>query len=431
MTKRMILCAVCVLLTLCVLPAMAENLPVYSLYGLTDNGIELLGSGVLFMDNNILLTTMPDRPDVYMLHATYENDLEIILESRSVAGMFQLLRMQEASPLTPMTLADSADAVCVGLLEDGTPTQCQPADLESVLYGSHALPAMQMTLPDGLLPGAFLTDGEHVCGVVLEDGESGDGRKTALMADTLYDLMTESLPAFAYPWLSDRVDITQDGSTLVIDWSHVEELAQAGEDDKVWLLVKAESNFFYDTYGCEISEGSCRITVAPANTYMVWAYVGPELPDLSQLGNVYIPFYVELSGLYNDFNYQDLLFYAGVTPLDKIPENGEMTEEPNVYTAHMLNTSHLWMQSVATYQVTDPVALDGSMVLITPEGYVFANVLHCMLWPEQQEHAVNAVSLDGMLEDYVMLCGDFAPGVYTLAYFFGDQLVSANTFTVE
>lgn len=444
MLKRTLCLLIALMLALTLLPACAESAdeqqpPVLRLYRLPSGSQdpELVGCGVLFLEQDLILTALPplSNEDAYI--AIGGGVTAVIAGGRTIGDAFQLLRMEEPSSMTPLTLDMLNEGVCLGLNAANEPVRCLPSQAQRSAFGPDLLPAWEITLEDDLLPGAFLTDGFSVGGLVISRHTDGEARCIMLDADTLRTLL-EAEQLFIgqetedrWPWITHQAAITQQGCVLTVDWSELD-LSAAAEGDKVWTVLLLPDNSYYECCEQTVADGSCYFSIAPGMTYALWCGVGPEMPDCFAADAVYTLLDTTIGSTYTDHAYQDELCFLGISQVGQEVDAEHMADALDKITSEALHSAeHVWLQAVSTYQVDETLELLGCAVLITPEDYTYVASMGFILDPALQDRDVWAFPLDEIMERYYAINNSFAPGEYVLAYFFGDQPVTWFSFTIE
>lgn len=431
MMKR-ILSLMMILMLLCALPGHAESDPyamvqeaLYRIVLRTETEDVTLGSAVLFLQENVLLTAAGccRDGDLYAIGADGEHairDWEVMDES-GVA----LMEMATASSAAPLVLStyDVPSLPYIFGADAGGNTGAAP--LYQALYAIYrGQNAMTLSCVEGILPGAVMVDETgRIIGLVVAQQMEGDGMYIALEPDSLYTALVGDLTADAFLPL----EVKWADGLLEISWQ--DRVRESG----VYLIhFSGAENNYYTTYEAEHGERSVYLAVPPGHTYYMqvqWAESEETAQDL--LWGAMTTYTVPKT-VFTQYGFRQDCY------LSAAPSGQEITgllPEMDRITADTLSdaANDLYLQIINSYDVSDEVEMPMTVSLTAPDGQFYYEIMNYIFSPEYEEDDTFAVPVD----DLFASCRDFSgsgtfrPGDYVLSYTIGGRVAGEYAFTVE
>lgn len=435
---RKLLALLMCLVLLPLLPAMAEEsaaVPLFRLVATDEGGQEVtLGSGLLFLSRDMLLTAA--AADAVKAYGPDGAAYGIVEVTGFADGLNILVLDREAEGYYPSTLSylTGLDGYVVGVTRDGQPYLAPAVSGTRALYDGREAALVSATEP--LLPGAMMIDAwGDVMGAAVASWGEGENRYVLLTGKELTaSLMDARLPETpdGTAWLMDAELSYADG-LLTVDWSGCELDGQDG-DSVITVFVQGDTNPYYMYYIIPASEGQVRVDVAPGYSYNVWvSHTHGELDANLSWYNI-LPVDIPEAEQLVDYGFTDECWLAW-SPVGEEPDMAERLPELQPITAETLSDSAraLYLQVVNTYAVEEEIETSLTLMLETPEGYVFHTLNGYIFMPELQTEDVWSADVSGLFTSYLTYSerGVFAPGPYTLSYLIGGQWGGRVTFTLE
>lgn len=428
MLKRVLI----LLLALLLAASAAVAEPADALYLLVD-GEQILGSAVLYKDQNTLLTTLWT-----LLDATGE-DLRVVGAGGSLpvtewngtlnADLVELT-LGEASPAVPLAISEGAQTVYVlghDLQQQSVHTEA--AYLSVIPYEESA--RVMYTAPVALLPGSVLLDEQGaLCGVTLAAYGESVNRYVALSATEIIP-MESSDTAFLQGFT-----VTPGMGEFTVDWSACD-LSCEREDCVISLFFADSMNPFY-SYMDQLENTSTVVPVMPGRSYEVWMQHAHQQIDHSIPCPEEAVVTVEIlpAEPFALYGYQDAEIYLSAAPMKDV-ESHYNTYLPPVETISAAALSDpetaIFLQVSSSYTVEKNEEAVLLVTLTTPEGYVLDYLGGFTFDASLQERDNWNVEIYPLLDDYLSLngTGTFAPGEYTVSYYLDGALGNSFTWIME
>lgn len=436
MLRRWAACLLALLLLSAVLPASAEeqaapDFPLYRLIYDTEQGPVTTGTAVLFASSQTLLTSYGalSTSGVQGLYAEGPDGRYAVANGYKVGKhAVVMLQLAEPSTLEPIRLSAAEPALCLGALTDGQLTGCMPSRMQT--SSMDGLPAVELALVKGLLPGAVLAGNTGLQGLVLGSWGEGADRYLLLPADTLLTMLTQALEQEEEDscWISDRVAVSQQGCLLTVDWS----ACGLPEDWKLCVYLMNTANPYYQISKPDVSLGSLSMPICPGDTYGVWVYAAAELPEDVTPGLEHIRLAETAAGVpYTELNYRDEAFFLAMLPEGTDAAQAQPEPYQPTTRAAFLSDGRPALHVASVYETEETHEYNGILCLTTPEGYRCVESAIYTLAPEYLPLDAWTHDLSNLFATYLRMVPDMAPGDYTLCIFYEDQPVSSLTFTLE
>ena len=432
---KRILAFVLTVLFVCSLSAMAETSPytaiqdaLYRIVLRTEAGDETLGSGVLFMQDNILLTAEGccREGDLYAIGEDGEHAIRVWKKAGD-SGL-ALMEMRTASDAAPLTLANYDKQTLPYVFGTDAAGNTGAVPLYEMLYALYRDQyALTLSGEEGLMPGGVVIDeGGNLVALVVAQQMEGIGMYIALEPDAIYNALNSSMTGGAD---NAYLPLTFDWSdgVLTVSWTD-----GARTDGVYALYLAAEENYYYNTFHIPAEESQASLVVAPGHTYYVqveWASSADATLGLNWNTMTTYTVPVQQLDVY-DFR-QDC--YLAIAPAGQEVE--EVLEKPAALTVELLTDAGngLYLQVLNTYDVSEVIELPMSVSLTAPDGQFYYEEMGYTFAPEYETADNFAVPVDELFA----ACRDFSgggslpTGTYTLSYAIGGMAAGECTFTVE
>lgn len=441
MLKKLLILLAALLLPLAAACAGDAFPAVYQLCDYTENdGVFVLGTGVLYGDQTTLLSTITAATATTgNLWAVGEGGAYKI--ARGVGfrdkGELALLTLERPSPATPLTLAPQGAETerLVAMNRDGAVMMTYPAIISSLTLKEG--PCVLYEADQHLLPGGVLLDEEdRITGLGLYTYAEGTGRYVAVTAEGL----RAALPSEASP-MADATALWLDGFTMTcaegvvtVDWSDVN-LDVMPDGWKLFIYYADEANPFYSYIPCVGSHTQQELLLVPGRTYRVGMAAAARQEDVdwlkadTQLITLPAAQPITLCG------YEESEWYLGAMPAawaDEPFTPVNRLEEISAATLTRPDQALFW-QSVSSYGTDSPVERFMVVALETPEGYCTIAPGGFIFDPSMQKSDVWHMDITGAFELYLEFSrnGVYAPGEYRLSLYIGGEYCNSITWNLD
>lgn len=390
----------------------------------TEDGDVTLGSGVLFVDEKVLLTAESCcmDGDLYAIGADGEHRILLwqIAEESGVA----LMEMLTASSAEPLSLANySADSLpyLFGVTaqgESGAVPLYQAR--KAVCRGREAL---VFSSGEGLLPGAFAVDAKGgVISLVISQQAEGAGMYVGYDPEGIYAAMHEESGTDAF---LDASAQWADG-LLTISWSEA-----TPEGSRCIVSITGEKNSYYTEYEAEAGKKSMAIIVPPGHTYYYqaqWAAAGQEASDpvWSAMTAYTVP-----QKDFTGYGFRQECYLssapAGVMVSEALPKLENITAE------HITGGENdMYLQITNIYDVEEAVELPMTAELIAPDGQFYFIIYGYTFDPAYEQNDVFSLPVQELFNVCAQFSGgSLRPGDYVIRYAIGGQVAGEYAFTLE
>ena len=444
--RRLLALLLCLLL-FPALTAWAEEPGQVALFRVTEtdeNGQETtVGTAVLALDSQFLFTSAvvedPGRISVYGPDGAAHR-VQVIFSGDSGIAMLILEEAAE-EPIPLLSAEGAASGRLVGLTAKGLLYDLPAASVSQTVYQGQE--ASLVSAREALLPGAALVDGAgRLIGITVAEWGEGEARYVALTGDAFIQAVLETLIGELAPedsqglgndaWLMDAA-LTYEEGVLTVDWRNCQ-LEGLNEESVVTAYVLCPVNSYYLYYTADPEQEEINLDVAPGYTYNVWVSVTDGEPNPGLSPEYALSVTIPDEGDFTDYGFTNECYLAWA-PADETPEADAKLSALEPITAEALEDENvrLYLQVINTYAVEEELETSLTLVLQSPEGYVFHSMNGYIFMPEIQEEDVWNAEVTELFERYLMYngSGSFAPGEYTLRYLIGGQWAGSVSFTLE
>ena len=428
MRKRILSLIVAFFLLLPCMSAGAEDVDslidnaLYRIVLRTAEGDVLLGSGVLFLNESVLLTAEGccREGQLYAIGGDGEHAIQAMEKAGSSGAV--LMEMAKPSNAQPLTFSDFSAGTLPWIFGM---TQQGDVGLLPLYHVRHAVVRGQNALvivsEEGLLPGAVAVDekGQVVALTVSQQGE-GIGMYAALDADNIYTAM---FPGENSPFV--KTELSWRGGSLTVSWTD-----RQRKNGMYVLTLSGDDNSYYTTFEADQETRSMQFAVPAGHSYDVqvqWVAAGETAlePDWRYMQTLAVP---ELP--FRQFGYTQECYFAsapaGTEITDILPDMGSLT------LMALADGKDHYLQVISRYDVTEEFEAPMAVELIAPDGQFYFEEHRFVFSPEWEEEDCFALYLDGLLTT----CQEFSGGVlkkgeYRVRYAIGGYVAGEYTFTLE
>ena len=274
MLKRILILAACFML--CSLPVHAEEAvidlidqAVYRIVLRTGEGDVPVGSGVLFIEPDILLTAEACCAEGEMVAIGRDGEHPVLAweaAGRAGAALIQLAEDSAAQPLFLSSYDANALTCLFGANSQGNVVIAPMYHLRQDVYCGQS--ALAISSEEGLLPGAVLADekGQVVSLVVAQQAE-GAGVYTGLDPDSLYAAIVNDDEGAPFLPLT----VVWEEGMLTVAWED-----EARTDGLYLITISGEPNSYYTSFEADHTLRSLQLAVPPGENYYLQAQWVPE-----------------------------------------------------------------------------------------------------------------------------------------------------------
>ena len=425
--RKRILSLLLIFALLCVPAAHAQDVydlindALYRIVLRTETGDQVLGSGVLFMADTVVLTAEGccAEGNLYVLGADGEHAVNTV-EYAGNSGA-ALLHLATPSAAEPLMLSNYEYTSLPYLFGTNGQAGLGAMNLYQMRYGMYrGQETLVLSSEEGFLPGAVVVDEQGaVVSLVVGHQAEGAGEYTALSPDNLYSALTEN------PFLP--IEITWAYGQMVITWT--DEVRTKGG---YIISVIGDMNNYYTTYEANYDANSIALSVPPGHSYWVqvhYATSGQEEQaiDWARMMPYTIP---SLPLTLYDFTEECSLVSgdADITPVEELPAVTITTPA-----ALLAQNKAQYLQTINSYIVPQEIEAFGSVELIAPDGqFFFYEGLGYVLLPGDGATELDWLDVTDLFRSSARFSGgELLKGEYRLRHFVGGYLAGECVFTVE
>ena len=428
MRKRILSFAVVLILLLPCVSAKAEDVfarldkALYRIVLRTEVGDVLLGSGVLFHDQSVLLTAegCTREGQLYAIGGDGEHAIRAVEKAgNSGAALMEMAKPSNAQPLTLSDFTTGTMPWIVGVTQQGEVGSLPMYAVRAAVVCNQD--ALVVLSEEGMMPGAVALDekGKIVAMTIGQRGE-GMGMYAALDADNIYYAL---FPDEDTPFV--KTELSWRGGSLTVSWTDVQR-----KNGKYVITLSGGDNTYYTTFEADPATRSMQFAVPPGHSYDVqvqWVPAGKTEQDVDwyYMQTLFLP---ELP--FRQFEYTQTCYFAsapaGAEVNDILPDQGELT------LAALADGREHYLQVISRYAVTEEFDAPMAVELIAPDGQFYFEEHIFTFAPEWEEDDCFALPLDGLLTT----CQEFSGGVlkkgeYRVRYSLGGYVAGEYTFTLE
>lgn len=388
----------------------------------TEEGDMTLGSGVLFVQKDLLLTAEYCCQDGTLYAIGRDGEFPVVYGEKAHGGGVAVLQIAGQAAGEPLLLAGYESSVLpwlFGATPEGTLTSKL---LKGALESKYReLDALVLRSVEGLLPGAVVVDtyGDIVAMVTGQQAE-GLGMYTALDPDGVLASMNAGVDRIFPP-----AQAKWENAALILTWEDEERT-----DGQYAVIVSSDENEYYTWFDAASTECELEIVLAPGHQYdwqLQWVPAGGNVePDWNRMQSVSAP-----AGAFTAYDYQQSCCLAtgprgsddahDLSPMKSITAAAICNEETDVY-----------LQVECSYKVDEWVTLPMSVELIAPDGQFFFSTYNYNFAPD----GVNGDSYALPVQELFDYCRQYAGGTlplgdYVIRYAFDGQIAGEYPFTLE
>lgn len=437
-----------VALLLCLLtgltPARAEDAPetaVFLLVDRTPEGDVPLGSAVLFVDDTTLLTTVwALMAKTEMLAIGPGGEYAVLgAMSPSEESELALLNLDRAcTQAEPAQLYSTGGSEAmrrvIGYTASGMRCEAAVKGAQTVHYAG--ADAALLTVPAKLLPGGVLVDEEGMfAGLVAAAWGEGENRYAALSREALgQDFVAGGMAALSDVWTPEPMSVDYQDGCLLLRWPGYD---YPEREDEVCTVYYADvKNTYYSGFSVKDGAMELELPVLPGRTYSIWLDVKtPEGEELLSKPRRLAVEYTVPEATFADYGFRSVSVELACLDKAQTPETTDVLTAMESLTAQTLDQPQMkyYLQVHDTYEVTGEISMDMVIALRTPEDYAFSMISGYVFAPEYGQSDRWNADVTQLLDGYLEYNGTgmFAPGAYTLSYWFNGRKAGEMTFTLE
>lgn len=390
----------------------------------TDEGDTTLGSGVLFADQQILLTAESCCVQGEIVAIGTDGEHKILAWEKAEDTGVALMEMVTPSAGTPLVLA-ALDAQSLpfifGVSPEGEVGVVQLYQALHTMYRGRE--ALIFRGDEGLLPGAFVADEKGgVIGLVVAQQAEGVGMYVALDPDTIYNALTTQPDAGGFC----PSNLKWDEGFLHVSWTD-----ETRQDGEYAITFSGEGNHYYTVYTEKSDARAVDAILPPGHTFHVqvqWVAEGEQMVE--PVWSAMTPCSLTTQPLTSYGFWQDcyLTFAAPgqegaivLPPVEKITRamlaDGNMTP---------------YFQIRNTYDVDEQISRPATVELVAPDGQFYFLDLTYIFDPAFETDDSFVLPIAELFD----VCADFSggevqPGDYVIRYFIGGEAAGEYPFTLE
>lgn len=429
--KKRIISLLLTLMMLFSLPVLAEDdveeiisNAAYRIVLRTEEGDRLLGSAVLFIENNVLLTAESCcvDGDLYAIGADGEHPIVAweVAQGTSIA----LMEMGTPSTAKPLVFARESSRTLpyvFGFNPEGKFTAVPLHQALRTVYQGKDL--VVFAAEEGMMPGAFAADTDgNITGLVVAQQTDGKGMYIAYDPQDIYNAMmnANSVDRFC------DIMLSWENGVLLVTWEDEERTGGSYA-----VTVTADDNHYYTVYGKNAADRSCEFLLPPGHTYYVqvqWVEEGEKAVE--PVWNAMTTINVR-EDLFSEYGFVQSCWVTQLPSGQVVPHEAPAME---VLTTGMLQDASVetFLQINCQYRVIEQKELPMVVELFAPDGQFFFTGMSFVFDPELQEMDLAAVSVQDLLAECASFSnGSLQPGRYTLSYYIGGMFAGECSFVVE
>lgn len=381
-----------------------------------------LGSGVLFLEQQVVLTTSAVSAEgtLYAIGADGEHAVTTV-EKAGDSGI-ALLGLATPSTCTPLQLTDSNTSAMACLFGMNAAGEAYMAPLTQIRNGVYrGQEALVVSAAENLLPGGFITDEKGaLVGLSVSQQAEGDGVYFVLDANAIYRALTRQQYSEAFL----PVETDWANGMLTISWTD-----EARSSGLYLVTVCGEENQYYTYFQASYETNTLQVTLPPAHRYYVqvqWTETADSAldPVWNAMTEALVP-----AATFTEYGYTQscILVTRPAGTKDPVTELTSCT-----LSAMMDAASSRYLEVAASYDVAEEVTLPLTAELIAPDGQFYCLSAVCTLSPEDEAKDVFLIPLDDLLEDCVEFSGGaLLTGAYEVRYAIGGRTAGTLSFTVK
>ena len=395
----------------------------YSIILRTETADVVLGSGVLFVENSVLLTAQGCCREGTLFAVGNDGEHAVrtveILENSGLA-LLALATPSAAKPLIFGTYDIQNLPYLFGVNESGT---SGALPIYQVLRGMyHDREAMVISSEEGFLPGAFMVDEEgDLTGMTVARQLEGRAMYVGLDVAEIYTAIfgegKNTVLTASASW--------QKG-LLAIEWED-----EARESGIYCITINGAENKYYSSYHVQVTDRYFELPVPPGHTYYVqvqWAESADQVEDMdwSTVTTVTAP-----KEQYTDHHLTQtscLVSAPAGQHLSSVqPAMTDVTAE-----TLMNPKTDVYLQILNTYDVDETFQKTMLVELVGPDQQFYFKQLRYTFSPEYERGDSFVVPVDDLLAECVRFSGGaLMQGSYVLRCVLEGKITGEYAFTLE
>ncbi len=383
-----------------------------------------LGSGVLFADQQTLLTALACCQEGELFALGSDGEHPVLRYDAAEGAGAALMTLATPSAAKPLVFAENGTNTMPLLFGTNAEGSMGTVPLYMVRHGLiNGFDALMLSSEEGLLPGAFIADSEgKVTGLVIVQHMEGFGTYIGVDASVLGRAMAPAKEES--PFLP--ATLLWENGLMTISWQDAERT-----NGQYIITISGEGNRYYSDYTQEIAQRSVGLALPPGHTYYTQVqWVADNADGIPPVEDDMMVFTLPET-TFTAFGFTQQCYLAGA-PAGKATETvlPEMTKP----TAEILTdpAKDIYLQIRSAYANIAQDEMTMTLELIAPDGQFYFEEMGFVFVPEYAQDDSFAVPLDDLIADCVQFSGGaLKPGKYLVRYAINGQVAGECAFTLD
>ncbi len=384
----------------------------------------ILGSGVLFSDQQTLLTSLACCREGELFALGRDGEHPVLRWDAAENAGAALMTLATPSAAKPLIFAEDGTNTLPLLFGANAEGLVGTAPLYMVRHSLvNGFDALMLSSEEGLLPGGFIADSEgKVTGLVIAQHMEGIGTYIGVDAFVLSKAMApaEEESSFLHAALS------WENGLMTISWQDDER-----PNGQYIITISGEGNRYYSDYTQAIAQRSVGLALPPGHTYYAQVqWVADNAERILPQGDDMMAFTLPETA-FTAFGFTQQCYIASVpagTAIETVlPEMAELTAEILTDPA-----KDVYLQIRSAYVDTAQCEMPMTLELIAPDGQFYFEEMGFVFVPEYAQDDSFALPLDDLIADCVKFTGGaLKPGKYLVRYAINGQVAGECAFALD
>ena len=401
----------------------AVNERLYRIVQRTETEDITLGTGIVFIDQRVLLTVEGCCADGDLYAIGEDGEHAILNIERAGNAGLMLLEMATPSHMEPVALSNyeaQALPVIFGADQNGTTGIVPFYQAQYAAY--RGMESLRLAGGEGMLPGAVLMDSAgNLIALVHSQHMEGIGMYNALDSTAIHASMTGDSHSDAFL----PVTATWADGIMTVSW-----MDEDRTDGVYMLAVSAAENVYYSAIEISASSKVVQQIVPPGHLYYMqvqWAKSASEA--LAPAWNAMITVDVPLEP-FTDYGFQQACYLATAPAGTEV--TGLLPPMEDITMAALMDAETVvYLQILNTYDVEEEINTPMTMELIAPDGQFYFLGSGYIFSPDYESEDNFALPLTELLNACTQFTGgQLQMGEYIVRYTIGGKLAGEYTFTL-
>lgn len=384
----------------------------------------VLGSGVLFADQQTLLTALACCKEGELVALGSDGEHRVLRWDAAESAGAALMTLATPSAAKPLVFAETGTNTIPLLFGTNAEGAMGTVPLYMVRHGLvNGFDALMLSAEEGLLPGSFIADSEgKVTGLVIAQHMEGFGTYIGVDASVVSKAMAPAedespfLPA-AFSW---------ENGLMTISWQDAER-----PNGQYLVTISGEGNRYYSDCTQKIAQRSVGLALPPGHTYYAQVqWVADNADRIPPQGDDMMAFTLPETA-FTAFGFTQQCYVASVPAGTAIEP---VLPEMRKLTAAILTdpAKDIYLQIRSAYADTAQGEMPMTLELIAPDGQFYFEEMGFVFVPEYAQDDSFAVPLDDLIADCVNFSGGaLKPGKYLVRYAINGQVAGECAFTLD